>query len=104
MWAPGVAVTAGEPRVFKGHTKPVASTRFSADGKRIVTTSQFDSTARVWDTETSLELANLELRQRHYSRSVEHLKHALTIEHNDTVADYLARVQTLVGEEASTSP
>jgi len=66
----------------------------------------FDAAARVTDTayRASLELANLELRQRHYARSVEHLKKALSIEHNDTVADYLARVQTLVGEEAPNPP
>ena len=52
----------------------------------------------------SLELANLELRQRHYARSVEHLKKALSLQPSDTVADYLARVQTLVGEEEARRP
>lgn len=66
----------------------------------------FDAAVRVPDTayRARLELANLELRQRHYARSVEHLKEALSIEHNDTVADHLARVQTLVGEEVLSSP
>lgn len=45
-----------------------------------------------------LELANLEMRLRHYRRSVELLKQALSIEQSDTVADYLARVQTLVDQ------
>lgn len=52
----------------------------------------------------SLELANLELRQKHYARSVEHLRNALKLEHSDAVADYLARVQTLVDEEAPARP
>jgi tetratricopeptide (TPR) repeat protein len=52
----------------------------------------------------SLELANLEMRQRHYARSVEHLKKALSLEHSDTVADYLARVKTLVADETPAQP
>ena len=46
----------------------------------------------------NLELANLELRQRRYSRSVTHLEAALKIERSDAVADYLARIRTLAGE------
>jgi len=66
----------------------------------------FDSATRVPDTayRASLELANLELRQRHYARSVDHLKKALSLERSDAVADYLARVQTLVGEETAAAP
>ena len=44
----------------------------------------------------SLELANLELRAKNYAGSVAHLQRALSIEHSDEVADYLARVRTLV--------
>jgi hypothetical protein len=44
------------------------------------------------------------VRQRHYARSVEHLKQALKLEHSDTVADYLARVQTLVAETENARP
>lgn len=47
----------------------------------------------------SLELANVELRQRNYARSVSHLKKALSLEYSDTVADCLARVQTLVEQD-----
>ena len=51
----------------------------------------------------SLELANLELRARNYARSVAHLQRALGLEHSEEVADYLARVRTLVesGEPSS---
>lgn len=52
----------------------------------------------------SLELANLELRQRNYVRSVEHLRKALSLEHSDTVADYLAKVRTLVEEGEAAKP
>jgi tetratricopeptide (TPR) repeat protein len=44
----------------------------------------------------SLELANLELRARNYAGSVAHLQRALGLEHSEEVADYLARVKTLV--------
>jgi tetratricopeptide (TPR) repeat protein len=58
----------------------------------------FEAAERVPATayRANLELANLELRQRNYARSVEHLEKALSLEHSDTVADYLARVRTLV--------
>lgn len=44
----------------------------------------------------SLELANVELKNRHYRKSVEYLQKALSIEKTDAVEDYLARVKTLV--------
>lgn len=47
----------------------------------------------------SLELANIELRNRHYARSVEYLQKALSIEKTDAVQDFLARVKTLVAKE-----
>lgn len=58
----------------------------------------FEAAERVPATayRASLELANLELRQRNYARSIEHLEKALSLERSDTVADYLARVRTLV--------
>jgi tetratricopeptide (TPR) repeat protein len=44
----------------------------------------------------SLELANLELKNRHYSKCVQYLQKALSIEKTDAVEDYLSRVKTLV--------
>ena len=44
----------------------------------------------------SLELANIELKNRHYSKSVEYLQKALSIEKTDEVQDFLVRVRTLV--------
>jgi tetratricopeptide (TPR) repeat protein len=37
----------------------------------------------------SLELANIELRNRHYAKSVEYLQKALSIEKTDAVQDFL---------------
>ena len=43
-----------------------------------------------------LELANIELRNRHYAKSAEYLQKALSIEKTDAVQDLLARVKTLI--------
>lgn len=48
----------------------------------------------------SLELANLEIRNRHYAKAVEYLEKALSIEKTDAVADYLARIKALVVKES----
>jgi tetratricopeptide (TPR) repeat protein len=66
----------------------------------------FESASRQPDTayRASLELANLELRNKHYARSVEHLQKALSIERSDAVQDYLDRVRTLVPDEPTRSP
>ena len=44
----------------------------------------------------SLELANIELKNRHYGKSVEYLERALKIERTSAVEDYLARIRPLV--------
>jgi len=44
----------------------------------------------------SLALANLELRHRHYERSVSHLERALSLEKNDELEEILTRVRSLV--------
>jgi tetratricopeptide (TPR) repeat protein len=44
----------------------------------------------------SLELANVELKNRHYDKSVEYLEKALKIERTSAVEDYLARIRSLV--------
>jgi tetratricopeptide (TPR) repeat protein len=49
-----------------------------------------DSTYRA-----SLELANLELKNRDYASTVKHLEKALSIRKTDAVEDYLARIKTL---------
>ena len=63
-------------------------------------TLAFEAAYRVPETiyRASLELANIELRNRHYDRSVEYLEKALSIQKTDGVADYLARVRTLTAK------
>jgi tetratricopeptide (TPR) repeat protein len=47
----------------------------------------------------SLELANIELKNKHYAKSAEYLQKALTIQKTDAVEDFLVRIKTLVGKE-----
>ena len=49
----------------------------------------------------SLELANIELKNRHYDKSVEYLEKALKIERTSAVEDYLARIRTLASEKTN---
>ena len=48
----------------------------------------------------SLELANIEIKNRHYTKSVEYLQRALSIEKTDTVQDFLVRVKTLAAKDS----
>ena len=50
-----------------------------------------------------LELANVQLRNRHYAKSIEYLEKALSIERTDTVQDYLVRAKTLLGQQDARS-
>jgi len=52
----------------------------------------------------SLELANLELKNRHYGRSVDYLQQALRLERSDAVEDYLTRVKSLAADETHPNP
>ena len=47
----------------------------------------------------SLELANIEIKNRHYAKSVEYLQKALSIEKTDAVQDFLVRVKTLSAKD-----
>ena len=47
----------------------------------------------------SLELANIEIKNRHYTKSVEYLQKALSIEKTDAVQDFLVRVKTLAAKD-----
>jgi tetratricopeptide (TPR) repeat protein len=61
-------------------------------------TLAFESAFRVPDSayRASLELANIELKNRQYQKSVDYLEKALSIEKTDQVQDYLAQVRTLL--------
>jgi tetratricopeptide (TPR) repeat protein len=52
----------------------------------------------------SLELANIELKNRHYSKSIEYLEKALKIEKTDAVEDFLARVRSLAPKDGQGVP
>jgi len=52
----------------------------------------------------SLELANIELKDRHYAKSAEYLQKALSIERTDAVQDLLARVKTLIVKDDQPNP
>jgi predicted Zn-dependent protease len=45
-----------------------------------------------------LELANIELKNRHYEKSIAYLEAALKIEKTDAVQNYLTRIKTLVAK------
>jgi len=76
------------------------------EGDDIKAAMVFESATRVPDAayRASLELANLELRNRHYARTVEHLQRALSLERSEAVEDYLGRVKVLVNEETPRDP
>jgi len=54
-------------RELNGHSKPVNSAAFSADGKRVVTASA-DKTARIWDAENGTEIGVLKGHDREVVR------------------------------------
>lgn len=63
----------------------------------------FEAAYRIPDVmyHASLELANLELKNRRYAKSVEYLEKALSLRKSDAVEDYLTRVKTLVAQDRS---
>jgi len=65
-------------------------------------TVAFEAAYRIPDAtyQASLELANIEVMNRHFAKSAEYLEKALSIEKTDTISDYLARVRTLARSEA----
>jgi len=75
---------------------------YAAEGDTARAIFAFESAYRVPRTTyaASLELANLELKNRHYAKSVGYLEKALSIEKTDAVEDYLARVKTLVVKDS----
>jgi tetratricopeptide (TPR) repeat protein len=47
----------------------------------------------------SLELANIEIKNRHYAKSADYLQKALSIQKTDEVEDYLIRVRSLIPKD-----
>ncbi|MBI5425513.1 MAG: tetratricopeptide repeat protein [Opitutae bacterium] len=66
-------------------------------------TLAFESARRASETTyaASIELANIELRNRHYAKAAEHLEKALSLQRTDEVATYLARVRALLVPDSS---
>ena len=58
----------------------------------------FEAAYRIPDSayQASLELANLELKQRRFAKAAAYLEHALSLQRSDAVEQYLARVRSLV--------
>ncbi len=71
---------------------------YEAQGDLIHATFAFESAYQIPDSTylASLELANIELKNRHYDKCVAYLQKALSLERTDAVADYLAQIKTLV--------
>jgi tetratricopeptide (TPR) repeat protein len=51
--------------------------------------------------EASVELANIEIQNRHFAKSVDYLERALSIQKTDVIEDALARVKSLVSRETN---
>lgn len=51
--------------------------------------------------EASVELANIEIQNRHFAKSVEHLERALSLQKTDAIEDTLVRVRSLVPHETT---
>jgi tetratricopeptide (TPR) repeat protein len=51
-----------------------------------------------------LELANLEVKLRHYPQAAEHLKAALSIEDSAAIRDSLSRIQSFLAEDGEFNP
>jgi tetratricopeptide (TPR) repeat protein len=66
-------------------------------------TFAFEAAYRITESayQASLELANIELKNRRYAKSASYLEHALKLQKSDAVEDYLARVKTLVPPDTS---
>jgi tetratricopeptide (TPR) repeat protein len=75
---------------------------YAAEDDPTHATFAFESAYQIPDSayRASLELANLELKARHYDKCAEYLEKALSMEKTDAVADYLARVKTLAEKTA----
>ena len=74
-----------------GHT-------YAAEDDLIHAAFAFEAAYQIADStyRASLELANIELKHRHYEKCVEYLQKALSLERTEAVEDYLTRIKTLV--------
>ena len=73
---------------------------YAGEDDPIHATFAFEAASQIPDAayRANLELANIDLKDRHYDKCADHLQKALAIERTDAVEDYLARVKTLGGK------
>lgn len=76
---------------------------YAAEGDAAHATFAFESALRSPTTtyRASLELADIELKNRHYQKSAIYLEKALNLERTEAVANLLARVKTLAASETN---
>jgi tetratricopeptide (TPR) repeat protein len=91
---------------FNGRALLTVGRSYVAEGNEERAALAFQSALQVADSKytANLELANIELRNRHYGKSVEYLEQALNLERTSPVEDYLARIKTLVVTNDSSAP
>ena len=79
---------------------------YAAEEDFLHATFAFEAAYRIPDAcyRASLELANLELKGRHYDKCVEYLQKALSLEKTDAVEDDLARIKTLAAGSKPPNP
>jgi len=77
---------------------------YLAEGDEVHATLAFEAAIQTNDGAhaASLALANLELKHRHYERSVSYLEKALALEKNQDVEDILTRIRPLVPSSSKT--
>ncbi|HVZ65523.1 MAG TPA: tetratricopeptide repeat protein [Lacunisphaera sp.] len=68
-------------------------------------TFAFEMAAQIPESayQANLELANIELKNRHFAQAASRLEKALKIQRTDTIEDYLARIRALVPPEDKSS-
>ncbi len=83
---------------LNGHALLALGATYTAEDDLIHAAFAFEQALQIADSSyrASLELANIELKNRHYDKCAEYLKKALSIEKSEAVEDYLTRVKTLM--------
>lgn len=81
-----------------GHALVSLGRTYAAEGDEVHATLAFEAAVQTKEGAhpASLALAHIELKHRHYERSVSYLETALSIERNQDVEDILTRVRSLV--------
>lgn len=71
---------------------------YAAQGDRARAQIAFEAAYQVPDTayQASIELANIELKNRHYDKTVGYLEKALTLQRSAALESYLAQIRTLL--------